>query len=136
VPELAPKWSAPMIAPPKESEAMIVNAPCRRRWLRGSVGATVLVLCFLAAGCMIFPQLDSLSRTTSEPRRKKVREHAACLAASESQQDLLDCMNARGYQFIKASVDQRAQECYSYLNARTEFPAAYCFEVKGKKTEQ
>jgi hypothetical protein len=97
---------------------------------------TVLVLGFLVAGCVRFPQLDSLSRTTSEPRRKKVREHSACLAASESQQELLDCMDARGYQFIKASIDERAQECYSYLNARTGLPAAYCFEVKRRAADQ
>lgn len=100
------------------------------------MGATILLLAFAANGCITFPQLDSLSRTTSEPRRKKVREHAACLAGSESQQDLLDCMDARGYRFIKASIDERAQECYSYRNARTGFPAAYCFEVKGETANQ
>lgn len=100
------------------------------------LAATLLMLGFLVCGCVTFPQLESLSRTTSEPRRKKVREHAACLAASETQQALIECMDARGYQFIKASADQRAQECYSYLNARTEFPAAYCFEVKGKEKSE
>lgn len=100
------------------------------------MGATVLALGFLAAGCLTFPQLDSLSRTTSEPRRKKVREHDACLAASQSQQQLIECMDARGYRFIKPSIDQRAQECYSYRNAHTGFPAAYCFEVKAKKSDQ
>jgi hypothetical protein len=95
----------------------------------------VLTLVFLVTGCVAFPQLDSLSRTASEPRRKKVREHEACLAASESQQDLLDCMDARGYRFIQAGIDQRAQECYSYRNTRTEYPAAYCFEVEAKQAE-
>jgi len=108
-----------------------------RGGLRHAVAATILLFGILATGCGVtFPQLTSLSRTTSEPRRKKVREHAACLAGSENQQALLDCMDARGYQFIKASIDERAQECYSYLNARTGFPAAYCFEVKGKQSDE
>lgn len=90
----------------------------------------VLVALVIVAGCEAFPQLQSLQRTASEPRRKKVREHQACLGESGTQSDLIACMQARGYRFIAAAGDPRAQSCHSMLGTEHELPEAYCFEVE------
>jgi hypothetical protein len=104
--------------------APLARAP--RRLATGFVLAFLLVF----AGCEAFPQLQSLERTASEPRRKKVREHAACLGESKTQSELVACMEARGYQFIAAAGDERAQSCFAMRGHEDEFPEAFCFEVK------
>ena len=91
--------------------------------------ASFVIVLLVAAGCEAFPQLQSLQRTASEPRRKKVREHQACLGESRSQTDLVACMKARGYRFIAPASDPRAQTCHSMLGTEDEFPEAYCFEL-------
>jgi hypothetical protein len=102
------------------------HARVSRRLATGLLVASLLV----SAGCEAFPQLQSLERTTSEPRRKKVREHAACLGESKTQSELVACMDARGYRFIAPAADQRAQSCLAMRGHEDELPEAFCFELK------
>ena len=101
-------------------------ATLARRLATGFLVASLLV----SAGCEAFPQFRSLERTASEPRRKKVREHAACLGESKTQSELVACMDARGYRFIAPGGDQRAESCFAMRGHEDELPEAFCFEVK------
>ena len=98
--------------------------------LRRSIPALFAALALAGLiGCEAFPQLRGLERTASEPRREKVRQHAACLAESTQQSELISCMEARGYRFISLAADPRAQSCHSMRGDPQQFPEAYCFEL-------
>jgi hypothetical protein len=121
-------WRRGLDAPP--ASALWRCAMLDRALLRRSIRGLPMALALAGViGCEAFPQLRSLERTASEPRREKVRQHAACLAESKQQNELISCMHARGYRFIGLATDPRAQSCHTMRGDPDQFPEAYCFEL-------